>query len=442
MTNHLSPRRLSSRNRKKQHTEELEAQVKSSSRGLVQLEGDVRHLSAQLQTQQQSYQMLHQQHTQALRNLQMAEEEKLVTAQRHEEESSQLRKRIRLLTEEVEAGAVAATAAAAANMSANPSSVGIGDFYAGMEALSVGSHEWEQFIEPNELQTSNGAGPFPSEPSNDAAAAPSRVGEPVSGAIPLGNSRITTDATEQPVPTSLVFFLLLCGAFVASKPPSSDLSSLLHLPPNVRAVAPALLNTLLTDTTADDFPPPSLRTSRTWPSNSPLPTSNPTTTRAPPHRSANRLEHMHEHLTMATKAQEADTAFSLTASQFASISQMDLPPPPPHADPTSHHPHGVDQLGLPHHHQQPRLPLDSKADVYTRSLLWDQIPADVVRQFKDMVREYDRIETCGHVRGVPGAPLSQTVALHQSRDGLCPRLNGVGVGEDYFDPLGSGGSGL
>jgi len=30
--------------------------------------------------------------------------------------------------------------------------------------------------------------------------------------------------------------------------------------------------------------------------------------------------------------------------------------------------------------------------VYTRSLLWDQIPADVVKQFKEMVRDHDEIE--------------------------------------------------
>jgi hypothetical protein len=36
---------------------------------------------------------------------------------------------------------------------------------------------------------------------------------------------------------------------------------------------------------------------------------------------------------------------------------------------------------------------NSKAEVYTRSLLWDQIPTDVVRQFKEMVRDHHEIET-------------------------------------------------
>ena len=34
----------------------------------------------------------------------------------------------------------------------------------------------------------------------------------------------------------------------------------------------------------------------------------------------------------------------------------------------------------------------SKAEVYTRSLLWDQIPTDVVRQFKEMVRDHNELE--------------------------------------------------
>lgn len=33
-----------------------------------------------------------------------------------------------------------------------------------------------------------------------------------------------------------------------------------------------------------------------------------------------------------------------------------------------------------------------KAEVYTRSLLWEQIPVDVVRQFKEIVRDHNAIE--------------------------------------------------
>lgn len=35
----------------------------------------------------------------------------------------------------------------------------------------------------------------------------------------------------------------------------------------------------------------------------------------------------------------------------------------------------------------------NKADVYTRSLLWDQIPPDVLQQFKQMAHDHHEIET-------------------------------------------------
>ena len=38
----------------------------------------------------------------------------------------------------------------------------------------------------------------------------------------------------------------------------------------------------------------------------------------------------------------------------------------------------------------------SASEVYTRSLLWDQIPSDVVRSFAKMVVE------CNQVQAVPG----------------------------------------
>lgn len=302
---------------------------------------------------------------------------------KHTEETSSLRKRIQILTDQLEAEPAPA-------MSAAPSSTGFTDFNAEMEALNMGPHDWDNFIFVDQLHNDS-SDDFSFESKSEPPQQPPVLAKKSSSGtvVPTSSKRSSDNNTDQPVASSLLFFLLLCGAFVASKPASSHPRDLPQVPENVRAAAPRVLDNLLSDTLSSSTSP-NVRGS-VQSGHEPLSSGlvQPST------RSRSRLEHMHHRLTSPTKQQEIDSAFSLTTAEYASVTNMDY--------------QAYDDRPRSSHYQEipsrPRRNLaealasmqdshaqNSKAEVYTRSLLWDQIPTDVVKQFKEMVRDHNEIE--------------------------------------------------
>ena len=144
---------------------------------------------------------------------------------RHTEETSSLRKKIQVLTDQVDAGPAPA-------MSAAPSSTGFTDFNAEMEALHMGNHEWDNFgdnfIFVNDLHTDEPED-FGFEASQPELAKHSPTLEKKTSSntvVPSPTKKTTDSATDQPIASGLLFMLLLCGAFVASKPASSSTSDI------------------------------------------------------------------------------------------------------------------------------------------------------------------------------------------------------------------------
>ncbi|KAK5677440.1 hypothetical protein LTS10_010012 [Elasticomyces elasticus] len=371
---------LSSRQRKKKHTEELEAREKNFGQTISMLEKDLSDLHIDRQHREEERQVLFHRYQESQRAIEGLQDEIRAMKIQHNEETSQLRRKVNILTDQMTFDQQAPA------MSAAPSSTGFTDFNAEMEALNMGQHDWEDFFFVENMQTGSPEDfAFPSrhEPAKQSPVLEKR---PSSSTIVPSPSRKQTEAiTDQPIATGLLFMLLLCGAFVASKPASSRPADLPSMPPEVQAAAPTVLKDLLAEAGGaiqTSGPSRTLQYAGHEPQQSGAP------------RHLSRMEQMHNRLTAPTRQQEIDQAFSLTTAQYASISNMNYPglddrPGEAHQDAPPRPKRNLAEAlaNFQQDHQR-----SSKAEVYTRSLLWDQIPADTVRQFREIVRDHEEIE--------------------------------------------------
>ena len=299
---------------------------------------------------------------------------------KHIEETASLRKKIQVLNERIDAGP-------APMMSAQPSSAGFNEVTGDMGALTMGIHDWNSFGDNFDLFNDDD---FPFDPKPEQPARSPLFDKRTSPVSVAANSENkTTDSfNETPVASGLLFFLLLCGAFVASRPASSQPSDLPQVPDDVRAAAPAVLNNLLSDSGSSSTQQGRPGSGRT--------AFEPAPSGLPQARPSGRLDQIHRRITSPTKEQEANSAFSLTTQQYASISGVDYlshneqpESSSRHHTPPSRRRNLAEMLG----NMQEEQTQHNKAEVYTRSLLWDQIPTDVVQQFKEMVRDHHELET-------------------------------------------------
>jgi hypothetical protein len=291
---------------------------------------------------------------------------------KHDEETSVYRKQIQYFKDQISADPAPA-------MSAVPSSTGYTDFNDDMGALSMDG--WDSLLIDD---FTNATDDFPFGMKSDSAMpSPAVTRQAAPTTMPQPNTT-TDESSEQPIASGLLFFLLLCGAFVVSKP-QSRVTELHGIPDQVHAAAPTVLNDLLYGDMA------SLPSSRPVqrPALEPRSSSSAQTTT----RTSSKLDHIHRRITSPTKQQEIEEVFSLTTAQYASITNGDLPP---HEEPSYLGPHGLQNqrpnLAQVLSRRQDHPAQNSKSDVYTRSLLWDQIPEHVVRQFKEMVRDHNELE--------------------------------------------------
>jgi len=301
--------------------------------------------------------------------------EKRDTNMRHNEETSSLRRKIQVLERELDNQHDQHLTAPA--MSAKPSSTGYTEVNADMNALHMG-HEWDDLFltgfENDSLdEFTFETGPEPSRPTAVVEKRPSAE------TVVAGPSKKPAEtSSEPPIASGLLFFLLLCGAFVASRPANSRSTDLPYVPSDVRAVAPKVLDNLLAESSATTSQTNSAQNSEV---------AHPARASTSHGRSHGRLDEMHHRITSPTKQQEIDAAATLTPAQYASITNMDFT----YGDQpnTSRPPRRNLAEALAGMHDE----RSSKAEVYTRSLLWEQIPPHVVQQFKEVIRDHEEIET-------------------------------------------------
>ena len=185
--------------------------------------------------------------------------------------------------------------------------------------------------------------------------------------------------------SGFLLLLLLCGAWVASKGSGSAVQ-LPQISEDMRVASAVVLDHIYQDAGLQSELLP-----RPTPYEAPIPKiilsreSRKTTLTAFEIASLSKspLEYLHHHLTAPTDEQMQAQAFSLSAIQYNAIS----------ADSGYEHRNSLQPHGHPHVRRNLEDALvairsrseGSAAEVYTRSLMWDKVPHEVVKDFARMV---------------------------------------------------------
>lgn len=290
-------------------------------------------------------------------------EEKVIMLERHTNETGDLRAKIAVLTEQLE---IAASA-----LPERSSSGEYSDFTSEMNGLNMHPNDWDFLVNDYVMESE----PIDQKPQETAMTL-----------APKKKDALLDE--EQPAASGLLMLLLLCGAWVASKTSGSSMPTMPTMSDDVRAASAVVLESVMKDAGVSD------------PSQAFSGLSNPSPSGAarqlPFHMADttsrnHRLDAVHSKLITPSKAQEADAAFSMSISQYDSLTQ-DFKRPSyssssddeaitPSTSTSSHRRNLADTLKA----MRDDAKGESTSNVYTRSLLWDRIPTDIVQQFKQIV---------------------------------------------------------
>jgi len=382
--NHLYS--LDSRQRKKKHTEELEEEKKQWTERMAMLEEEVSGLRLQADQYHHEKEQWAREQLQTAQHIETLTWEKEDLVRNHTLETGELRRKISILTEKLETASSGMPGATGQN--------NFSDFTTEMDNLTMGTEDWGNYIFVNDLSMD-----FESSPQQ------AQTNQPQGNETTLVLSQKKKEPNgieveKQPVASGLLFMLLLCGAFVASRSSSSSPPTIPRMPDEVRQASATVLDNILKDASVDTAPSAAQNllangvgslepapSGTVWPKALNVEfasLSQPT-----------NLDHLHRDLVAPTKDQEAEQIFSITPSQYNSLTSADFTRRVYSMSSTASD--GEDDGSQP---SQPRRNLaetlaamreESKgqtaAEVYTRSLLWDRIPTEVVREFKRMVEE-------------------------------------------------------
>lgn len=209
--------------------------------------------------------------------------------------------------------------------------------------------------------------------------------------VPLAKKSNTTQSNEVEKPATqggLLFMLFLVGAFVLS----NRQPSIPNVSEDFRAASATLLENVLKDagvaqpsssatgtgTGAMDLAMAPQASGTSWAS---APTASmPAMGNGLDGVTPSMLGDLSDSLTQPTQEQTNEQLFGLTAAQYNGVNSQDFLQHAPTERSTSQ---GRRNLA----ESLAAMRSNSKAEVYTRSLLWDQIPGDVVRTFAKMVAD-------------------------------------------------------
>jgi len=309
----------------------------------------------------------------------------------HTLESGELRKKVHVLTEKLDAGGTAMAVATSSTFT---------DFASDMDNLNMGPNDWDNYIFTDEVNDFCMDEPTPSAAQQNQQRETSLVVAPRK-----------KGGEDKPVASGLLLMLLLCGAFVASKSSGSSAPPLPRMPDDVRAASATVLDSIFKD--AGVAPSPSQhhslivnRIEALEPSSSganwPKRTLSNAEFASLSHGSGTNLDQLHTHLVAPTKDQENEQLFSISASQYNSLTSTDFTrrgysvhsddmndPLSPGSQPSQHRRNLAETLAAMREESKG----ETAAEVYTRSLLWERIPSEVVHEFKRMVEESDHVST-------------------------------------------------
>lgn len=334
----------------------------------------------------------------------------------HTLETGELRKKISVLTEKLEQSSM---------MSTVSGSTGFADFTSDMSNLNLVPNEWDNnYMFVHDFNVDAEPQHMPEVEEVDTKSQ--------ERAVVLNNDNtnalLVSDA-DKPVASGLLFMLLLCGAFVASKSSGTSAPTLPRMPDDVRAASATVLDSIFKDAGVAPSPTALVATpARTFALNQvALSQVNPFTESHEPGPSAvpwskltltsadlssmSTLDRMHAELTAATADQQNEQLFGITPAQYNSLTTVDFSRPPyglspldeddcptPTSSATANAYTTSGQVGGHRRNLAQTLATmreeakgHTAAEVYTRSLLWERIPTEVVMEFKRMVEENDAV---------------------------------------------------
>lgn len=293
---------------------------------------------------------LEQQYKQYIDTL-MMEKEELVRC--HTIESGELRKKNSFLVGQIQRMESNA-------MSTAPSSAGFSADFSDFDHLHVQSSPWQNFSVVNDFSIET---------------------EPQPHATPSIQAKRSFKDDDRAATSGFLLLLLLCGAWVASKGSGSAVH-LPQMPEDMRVASAVVLDHIYQDAglqseliprpTSYEAPTPKTSLSRD-------PRKTTLSAFEIASLSKSPLENLHNHLTAPTEEQIQAQAFSLSASQYNAVSADSG-----YEHPKPLYPHGRRNL------EEALAAIRSRsegraADVYTRSLMWDKVPHEVVKDFARMV---------------------------------------------------------
>lgn len=347
---------------------------------MAELEENFKAMQASYDREREMWCQQHLEAERIISNLTM-EKEELIRS--HTLESGDLRKKVSFLSERLEQATSAMTVA--------PSHASLNDFTSDMDNLNMGPADWDSYIFVDELNAET--------PSQQPS---SQVVESTETSLILADRTKELNSEDKPAASGLLLMLLLFGAFVASKSSGTSSQSLPKMPDDVRAASAAVLESVYKDAGVTPTSAENLLATRmeavephasiaTW------------TKPAVFGNMASHLDQTFSQLAGPTKDQEAEALFSMTPQQYNSltsaeftrrvysVSADDVSPEglSPGSQPVSHRRNLAETLAA----MREQSKGETAADVYTRSLLWDRVPSEVVREFKKMVENSDRLDS-------------------------------------------------
>lgn len=279
------------------------------------------------------------------------EKEELV--RQHTLETADLRRKNTFLTEEAQKFEGTA-------MSAQPSSTGVSAGFPEFEHLNMDSSPFDDFS-----FIDNPAMEMETKQETSLILQPKR------------ESPTPTNSEDKSAASGLLLMLLLCGAWVASKNTASTSVAIPRMPDDVRVASAVVLENIYKDA--------GLQSQMTFQSkmeNTAMGQAGPALASGNSGLSTSSLTSLHHDLTSPSRGQQREQAFSLSADQYNHITSEDLFDQQPEPSQAPRRRNLGETLAAMRAQKQ-----GPAAEVYTRSLMLDKVPTDVVRDFARMMEE-------------------------------------------------------
>lgn len=191
-----------------------------------------------------------------------------------------------------------------------------------------------------------------------------------------------TTSEDKSAASGFLLMLLLCGAWVASKSTSSTSAPIPRMPDDVRVASAVVLENIYKDAGLQPQ-----TTAQTTVGNAGMKLTGAPRASISSRTNTSPLASLHDDLTAPSRQQKRDQTFSLSVDQYSHITsddcydeQSDSSQAPPKRN------LGEALAAMRAQKQGPA------AEVYTRSLMLDKVPADVVRDFARMMEDSKRAE--------------------------------------------------